>query len=87
METWKHGDGDMETWRHWDIKWQTEAQAIFINLYAVCSMSKRKFVDGSFVDEETNESNPFADRLNGLNGLAHLCIGILQYMTDIAIQN
>jgi hypothetical protein len=47
----------------------TEAQAIFLNTFIVCSMCKQKFVIGLCVDEETNGSCPFA---NGLNGLTHL---------------
>ncbi len=56
----------METWRH-------GAQAIFLNLFTVCSSCKRKFVVSTFVDEETNASYPFAKGINGLHGLAHLC--------------
>jgi hypothetical protein len=33
---------------------------------------KQKFISCLFVDEETNGSYPYANRLNGLNGLAHL---------------
>ncbi len=62
METWKHGDmetwrhGDMEAWRHGrgDIKWKTEAQAIFLDPFTLCSECKWKFVLCPLVDEETN---------------------------------
>jgi hypothetical protein len=42
METWRPGDGDMETWRHRNMEMETsniktEAQAIFINIFIVCS--------------------------------------------------
>jgi hypothetical protein len=47
----------------------TEDQAIFLNLFSVCSSCKRKLFVCPFVDEETNGTYPFA---NGLNGLAHL---------------
>ncbi len=77
VETWKHGDirhGDMETWRHRDMEtwrhgdvesWRhkTEAQAIFLNLFTVCSSCKRS--------SETNRSYPFA---NGIKRLAQLWI-------------
>jgi hypothetical protein len=45
------------------VKWKMEAQAIFPNLFAVCSLCKRKFVVCPFVFENTS----------GLNGLAYLC--------------
>ncbi len=47
----------------------------FFNPFTVCSWCKQKCVVSPFVDEETNGSYPFANRLNGLsglNGLAHL---------------
>ncbi len=56
----------METWRH-------GAKAIFLNLFTVCSSSKRKLNVSPFVDEETNASYPFAKGINELHGLAHLC--------------
>jgi hypothetical protein len=46
-------------------------QAIFLNPLTVCSSYKQKFVVCPFVDKETNVIYPFANRLNGLNGLAH----------------
>ncbi len=82
METWRHrhGDmeiwrkGDMDTWRHTDMetsdgKKKTEAKAIFLYQFTVCSSCKRKIVVYLFVKEETNKSFPFA---NGLNGHSHL---------------
>jgi hypothetical protein len=64
MET---GHGEIE------LKYQTENgnPCDFLNLFTICSSCKRKFVVCPFVDEETNESYPFA---NGLNGIAHLCL-------------
>jgi hypothetical protein len=58
--TWRHGHGvmDIETWNFKKIKWKTEAHAIFLNSFNVCSLSKRKFVVFPFVDEETNGSYP-----------------------------
>jgi hypothetical protein len=50
---------------------ETEAQAIFLNLFTMCSSYKRKFGICPF-DKETNRSYPFANRLNGLNELARL---------------
>jgi hypothetical protein len=44
--------------------------AIFLNPFSVCSLCKRNFVVCPLVYEETNGSYPFANRLNGLNGLA-----------------
>jgi hypothetical protein len=58
------------------FKWKAEAQAIFLNPFTVCSSCKRIFVVCPFVDEETNWSYLFTNRLNGLNGLAHLCVGV-----------
>jgi hypothetical protein len=43
IETWRHGDietqrfGDRGTWGHGDIKRKTEAQAIFLVPFTVCS--------------------------------------------------
>ncbi len=57
------------------LQMETEALAIFLNQIAVCSSCKQKFVVCPFVDEETNRSYPFADRLiNGrlINGLNRL---------------
>jgi hypothetical protein len=53
-----------------DIKYfgrNSEAQAIFLNSFTVCSSCKRKFVVFTSVDEETNGSYPFANGLNGLD--------------------
>ncbi len=58
-------------------RWKTEAQAIVLNPFTICSSYKWKFVICTFVDEETNGSYPFANGLNGLNGvngLARWCI-------------
>ncbi len=62
---------NVEKWKHGDNKRKTEAQAIFLNPFTVCSLCKQNFVVCPFVDEETKSSYPFA---NGLNGLAHLWI-------------
>jgi hypothetical protein len=51
------------------LPFQAETQAIFLNLFTVCSSCKWMFVVCPFVNEEINESYPFA---NGLKGLAHL---------------
>jgi hypothetical protein len=51
------------------LPFQAETQAIFLNLFTVCSSCKRKFVVCPFVNKETKGSYPFA---NGLKGLAHL---------------
>jgi hypothetical protein len=55
-----------------NAKRKTEAQAIFLYLFTVCSFCKRKFVVCPFFGEETNGSYPFANGPNGINGLAHL---------------
>ncbi len=54
---------------------QTENGSLcdFLNQFTVCSLCKCKFVVCLFFYEETNGSYPFANRLNRLNGLAHLC--------------
>jgi hypothetical protein len=57
------------------FKRKAEAQVIFLNPFTVCSSCKWKFVVCPLVYEETNGSYLFAKGLNGLNGLAHLCIG------------
>jgi hypothetical protein len=44
---------------------ETEAQAIFLNPFTVCSWCKLKFVVCPFVGE-SNGNRPFADGLNGL---------------------
>jgi hypothetical protein len=49
---------------------KTEAQAIFLNRFTVCSLCKKKLVVFLFVYKETNGSYLFAI---GLNGLSHLC--------------
>jgi hypothetical protein len=51
---------------------ETEAQVIFPNPFTICSSGKLKFFVGLFVDEETSESYPFANRLNGIIRIAHL---------------
>jgi hypothetical protein len=53
------------------LLFQTEIQVIYLNPFIICSLCKRKFVVGPFVDEETKGSYPFS---NGLNELSHLCI-------------
>ncbi len=77
--TWSYVDGDiramkMETQRHMDIEtwtWrhQTDDQT---RPFTVCLLCKQKLVIFTSVDEETNESHPFANGLNGLNGHSHL---------------
>jgi hypothetical protein len=72
METWiwRNGYGDME----FKKKWKTEAQVIFLNSFFVWSSCKWKIAVCPFVDKErTNISYQFANGLNGLNRLAHLC--------------
>ncbi len=64
-ETWRHEA--MDTWRHHMGNGKTEAEAIFLNPFTVCSSCQRKCVVSPFVDEETNGRYLFA------NGLAHLC--------------
>ncbi len=82
VETRRHGG--KEPWRHGDINRKTVpylSQRMFFNPFTVFSSCKRKFVVCPFVDEETNRSYPFANRLHGLkgpsrlNGLACLCFG------------
>jgi hypothetical protein len=43
---------------------ENEAHVIFLNLLAVYSSCKWKFVACSLVDKETNGSYPFANKLN-----------------------
>jgi hypothetical protein len=89
METWRHRHSDMETWRNKETwrhghltfyenkinkKTENQAQAIFLNPFTVCQSCKRKLIVCPFVNEETNESCPFENGLNGLDGLAHLCL-------------
>jgi hypothetical protein len=57
-------DGDIETSNR---KCKTVAQVIFLNPFTVCSSCKQKFVICPFIDEETNGSCPFLNRLNGLH--------------------
>ncbi len=73
METWKHGDMDMEIWRHQTENGKQKPRRFSFIIYR-CLSCKRKFVICPFV-EETNGSYPFANRINGLNGLAHLLGG------------
>jgi hypothetical protein len=49
--------------------------------FTVCSSCKRKFVVCLFVDKETNGSYPFANGLDGLNGFAHLCTDVTQFLS------
>ncbi len=58
------------------FKQKTEAMGFFLNPFTVCSYYKRKFVTCPFADKGTNGSYPFANGLNGLNGLAHLLINV-----------
>ncbi len=55
---------------------KTEAQAVFLNSFTVCSSYKRKFAVSSFVDKETNRSYPFA---NVLNRLSYLCLSTIVF--------
>ncbi len=50
----------------WRFKRKTEAEAIFLNPFTVCSLCMRKFVICRFFNEETNGSYQFANKLNGL---------------------
>jgi hypothetical protein len=67
-------------------KRKTEAQAVFLNSFTICSPCKWKFVVCLFVYKETNGSYLIANGLtvlnglnvpnglNGLDGLAHLWV-------------
>ncbi len=52
---------------------EIERPGDFPYLFTSYSSCIWKFVICLFVDEEANEKYLFANRLNGLNGLAHLC--------------
>jgi hypothetical protein len=70
-----HGniDEEMESRRRTENgKRITEAQAIFLYLFAVCSSCTTEVRRLNVVGEETNESYKFGNGLNGLNSLAHL---------------
>jgi hypothetical protein len=54
------------------LKWKTEARVIYLSTFTVCSSWQWKFVVCLFVNKETDGRYPFENRLNGLNGLAHL---------------
>ncbi len=56
-----HGNMDKENGKR-----KTEAQAIFRNPFTVFSSCEQKLIVCLFVEEETNGSYPFANRLNGL---------------------
>jgi hypothetical protein len=56
-----------------------EALAVFLNTFTICLSCKRKFVIFPFVDETTNGSYLFANGLNGLNRLAHVCTLLGEY--------
>ncbi len=74
METWRHGHGSMDTETR-DFKKSNRKRnpGWFVSPFIVCSSCIWKFVIRPFVDDEINGSYPFANLLNGLNGLAHLC--------------
>ncbi len=57
IEPLSHWAMDMETWRR-----KTEAQAIFLNPFIVCSFCKQKLAVCPFFDEETDGSYPFCKR-------------------------
>jgi hypothetical protein len=80
--TWRHGM-HIWTWKHgtetWHFKRQTEAMAIFLNPFTVCSPCIEKFVVCPFVDEETNGSYPFANRLKGL---VNLCLQPIRFILN-----
>jgi hypothetical protein len=63
---WRYEHRDME-------KRKTEAQTIFLIPFTVCSSYKWKFVICPCLDKETSGYYLFANGLNILNGLAHLC--------------
>ncbi len=75
METWRHGGMDTQTWKS-DIlhtqksnrNWKTNAEAIFLNPYMVCSSCQPKFGICPFVDEETHGSYQFANGLKQTKG-------------------
>ncbi len=51
---------------------KTEAQAIFLNPFTVCSSCKRKFAVCLFVDEETNGSLQRDLPINGINNVSFI---------------
>ncbi len=55
MEIWRHGNIDKEFRHLKKIKQKTEVQAIFLNLFTICSSCKRKIVICQFVHEQTTE--------------------------------
>ncbi len=57
------------------FKWKTEAHAIFLNPFTVCSSYKRKFIVVPFADEVTNRTLSICKqtkRTKHTNGFAHL---------------
>jgi hypothetical protein len=55
-------------------KRKTEAHAIILKAFTVCSLCRRKFVVCPFVDEETSGSYSFANGLNKANGLNRMLL-------------
>jgi hypothetical protein len=73
METWKHGI-ETGTWRHGISKRKGKRKSRRFSLsFIISTQCSQKFVVCPFIDEETNGSYPFANGLNRLYGLAHLC--------------
>jgi hypothetical protein len=52
---------------------ETEAQLIFLHRFTICSSYKWKFVIFPFVDEETNRSYPFGNRLKWTKRIKWIC--------------
>ncbi len=64
------------------FKRKMKAQVIFHNPFTICSSCKWTFVVCPYVDEEKHESySIWKNGLNGLNGLAHVCQGVI-HCTD-----
>ncbi len=89
METWsrRHGHGNMDMETKSEGRFKTKAQTTFLNPFTMCSSCERKFAVCPFIDEETNGSYPFANRLNRLKrlyGLAHQYVFVDGYCTLLA---
>jgi hypothetical protein len=67
---WRRGDMDTWTWRHQVEKEKRKTRRFSLHCLSFAHRANG-FIFCPFVDEETNESCPFA---NKLNGLAHLWV-------------
>ncbi len=79
LETWIHGDMDMETWRHQTKNGKRKPRQFSLICFPFAHHVNVSLSFVRLLTKKQTKVYPFANRLNGLNGLAHRWINVTNY--------